>query len=307
MKHTRLLLGLAIINASIILSGFGAIKTMWGAQPVLAASIETDEESTIDTGNDQQESAVEAPKELKGASGAWEYSSKKRSAAQRASSSSHDESRSMKQLLPEKDMSEDAAEGSSRISDIGNLPEDFQIRLPMEEQYHSQLTETDQPNTCGPTSLYMILDYYDLEDSLAAVIEKHKIPTARGGYDPNCVANPVCTSPGALAKVAQEEYGLSVEAREGWTFEEIHGSLASGRPIIADIVWRLKDEGPGHFVVIFGIDTEQRTIQYHDPYDGADKTASWDDFATAWDGPVDLGDPLQPEGHRFWGMAVGFE
>ena len=100
---------------------------------------------------------------------------------------------------------------------------------------------------------------------------------------------------------------LAVEDHEGWTFEEIRQSLASGRPIIADIVWRLADEGPGHFVVIFGIDTTLQTITYHDPYDGADMEASWEDFATAWDGPVDRGDPLKPEGHSFWGMQVGID
>jgi uncharacterized protein YvpB len=174
----------------------------------------------------------------------------------------------------------------------------------MEDQYHSQRSETHLPNACGPTSLFMALDYFDLEGSLAKVIEKHQFSPQQGGYDPNCAANPVCTSPGALAQVAQEEYGLFVEAHDGWTFEEIHRSLAAGQPIIADIVWRLADDGPGHFVVIYGIDVEGKIIYYHDPYDGAEMAASWEKFSAAWDGPVDLGDPLQPEGHRFWGMAV---
>jgi len=187
------------------------------------------------------------------------------------------------------------------------LPEDFLIRLPMDDQYYSQLTDTDRPNTCGPTSLLMILDYFNLEKSLDTVIRKHEFSTAQGGYDPYCSANPVCTSPGALVKVAKEEYGLTVEAHEGWTFEEIRQSLALGRPIIADIVWRLADEGLGHFVVIFGIDTTQQTLTYHDPYDGADMTVSWEDFTAAWDGPVDRGDPLKPEGHRFWGMEIGID
>ncbi len=180
-------------------------------------------------------------------------------------------------------------------------------RLPMDDQYHSQLTETHRPNACGPTSLLMVLDYFELEDSLAAVIAEHQFSPAQGGYDPSCTANPVCTSPGALVRVARERYGLTVVAREGWTFEEIRQSLADGQPVIADIVWRLADEGPGHFVVIFGIDMVERTITYHDPYDGGNKTSSWDDFAAAWDGPVDRGDPLQPEGHRFWGMSIGIE
>lgn len=185
-----------------------------------------------------------------------------------------------------------------------SIDEGIVIQLPMEDKYHSQISETTLPNACGPTSLLMALDYFDIEESLADVIQKHQFSPTQGGYDPYCTANPVCTSPGALVQVAQEKYGLVVEAHEGWTFHEIQESLAAGHPIIADIVWRLADEGPGHFVVIYGIDIEQQTLFYHDPYDGAEMVASWKQFSSAWDGPVDLGDPLQPQGYRFWGMSV---
>lgn len=194
-----------------------------------------------------------------------------------------------------------------KVISQSQIPEDLFVRLPMEDQYHSQLSETHLPNACGPTALFMVLDYLDLEESLANVIGKHQFSSEQGGYDPNCVANPVCTSPGALAHVAHEEYGLTVEAHDGWTFEEIQRTLAAGQPIIADVVWRLADEGLGHFVVIYGIDVEQQIVYYHDPYDGAEMAASWEKFSAAWDGPVDLGDPLQPEGHFFWGMTVSIE
>jgi hypothetical protein len=189
---------------------------------------------------------------------------------------------------------------------VGNttLDEGFVLRLPMEDQYHSQITETSLPNACGPTALMMALDYFELEESLAEVIQKLQFSPGQGGYDPYCTANPVCTSPGALVQVAGDEYGLLVDAHEGWTFDEIQNSIALGQPIIADIVWRLADEGPGHFVVIYGIDTEQELLFYHDPYDGAEKVASWEEFSTAWDGPVDQGDPLQPQGYSFWGMSL---
>jgi uncharacterized protein YvpB len=192
----------------------------------------------------------------------------------------------------------------SAISEDISNPEELIIRLPMEDQYHSQISETQLPNACGPTSLLMALDYFDLEESLTEVIQKLQYSPAQGGYDPYCTANPVCTSPGALVQVAQEEYGLLVDAHDGWTFQQIQESLAAGHPIIADIVWRLADEGPAHFVVIYGIDIEQQNLFYHDPYDGAEKAASWEEFSIAWDGPVDMGDPLQPQGHQFWGMSV---
>lgn len=204
----------------------------------------------------------------------------------------------------EENPSHETVSPQSPISGDTRIVEGYVIRLPMEDKYHSQISETTLPNACGPTSLLMALDYFDLEESLADVIQKHQFSPAQGGYDPYCTANPVCTSPGALVQVAQEKYGLLVEAHEGWTFYEIQESLAAGHPIIADIVWRLADEGPGHFVVIYGIDIEQQILFYHDPYDGAEMAASWKQFSSAWDGPVDLGDPLQPQGYRFWGMSV---
>lgn len=236
-----------------------------------------------------------------------EDSSRGQSLARQAQSIPKAEKTDRRTALKADTQAEVAAKPPAQIPEIMELPEDFLIRLPMDDQYYSQLTDTDRPNTCGPTSLLMILDYFNLEKSLDTVIRKHEFSTAQGGYDPYCSANPVCTSPGALVKVAKEEYGLAVEAHEGWTFEEIRQSLALGRPIIADIVWRLADEGLGHFVVIFGIDTTQQTLTYHDPYDGADMTVSWEDFTAAWDGPVDRGDPLKPEGHRFWGMEIGID
>jgi hypothetical protein len=192
----------------------------------------------------------------------------------------------------------------SPISGDKRLDEGFVTRLPMEDQYHSQISETSLPNACGPTALMITLDYFKVEQSLTEVIRKLQFSPSEGGYDPYCTANPVCTSPEALVRVAREDYGLLVNAHEGWTFDEIQQSIAAGQPIIADIVWRLADEGPGHFVVIYGIDTEQETLFYHDPYDGAEKEASWEEFSIAWDGPVDQGDPIQPQGYAFWGMSL---
>lgn len=177
--------------------------------------------------------------------------------------------------------------------------------LPMDEMYHSQLTETDLPNACGPTALLMVLDYCELEHSLDAVIAHHQsIPPSEGGYDPSCTLNGVCTSPGALVKVAEIYYGVSVEARQGWTFEEVRSAIEGGHPVIADINWRLVPGNFGHFVVIYGVNLDTDTIYYHDPYDGSHRSATWEEFLSAWDGPIDVGDPLQPEGHRRWGMVM---
>ena len=173
--------------------------------------------------------------------------------------------------------------------------------------YHSQVTETSIPNACGPTSMLMAMEYLGHNESLQDIINRlQSISPTEGGYDPQCINNPVCTSPRTLAGVT-EGYGLDVDAAEGWTLEDVRSSLSEGRPIIADITWRLMEGGPGHFVVIYGVDSDAEMVYYHDPYDGAARAATWEAFSGSWDGPVDVNDPLQPEGHRSWGVAIGIE
>lgn len=173
--------------------------------------------------------------------------------------------------------------------------------------YHSQLNEPDGgPNACGPAALLMVLDYLGREKSLQKAVEVSKsIPPKDGGYDPACKANPVCTSAGALEEIASQTYGLTVEAHDGWNLEDIHGFLANRHPVIADVTVNLEPGRPGHFVVIYGINLNRQEIYYHDPYAGPNKTAKWTSrFARSWRGPVDIGDPLQPGGHHYWGMAA---
>jgi uncharacterized protein YvpB len=178
-------------------------------------------------------------------------------------------------------------------------------QVDMDDAYHSQVTETRLRNACGPTSLLMVLDHFDLEDSLEKVIQKSRFSPKQGGFDPACKDNKVCMSPEALAKVAAEAYGIQVETRYGWTLELLYEALSTGRPVIADILWRQGTNGTGHFVVIYGVDLANEIVFYHDPFDGARQEASWKEFSAAWHTIVDAGDPLQPAGHNGWGMAMG--
>ncbi len=180
--------------------------------------------------------------------------------------------------------------------------------------YHSQLDETDSERwnpgtTCGPTALLMVLHHLGLEEDLAPVVERTAaIPHADGGYDPACSSegNPVCTSPGALVTVAREGYHLDIEARDGWTIDDVTRALSRGQPVIADVNVDLEPTNTGHFVVIIGFAEQagEVRLRYHDPYREPDMIATWETFARSWGGPIDVGDPLQPEGHAFWGMVV---
>jgi len=187
-----------------------------------------------------------------------------------------------------------------------STPEDYpSVFLPMDDVYHSQIDDTELPNACAPTAGYIILDYLKRETSLEIVADQLMMEKPeRGGYDPTCQRNIVCTSPMTLAQKLSSEYQITIHTRQGWTFDAVHDALIRGHPIIADILWRNNSHGLGHFVVIFGIDKENELIYYHDPVVGPGIISSWQDFSERWAGPVDVGDPTYPQGFQFWGMEV---
>jgi uncharacterized protein YvpB len=182
---------------------------------------------------------------------------------------------------------------------------DPQIILEMGDYYHSQITEIGLPNACAPTAGFIVLDYLQEETSLDEVAQLlMEDKPDRGGYDPSCTRNIVCTSPMTLAQRISSEYHLTIHTKQGWTLESVHEALLAGHPIIADILWRLDGYSIGHFVVIFGVDIDQELIYYHDPIDGANQLTSWTHFSQRWKGPVDVGDPTYLQGFEYWGMEV---
>lgn len=183
-------------------------------------------------------------------------------------------------------------------------PTHRQIYLGLENDYHSQLSVPNGSSACGPAALLIALDYYNLQSSLPTLIAQASFDPQQGGYDPTCTTNVVCTSPQALARLASEEYGLDVQSGEGWTFEQVYAALEAGSPVIADIAWDASTTSLGHFVVIYGIDPENQVVYYHDPYNGAGLSATWESFNARWSHTVDVGDPLQSGGYTRWGMAI---
>lgn len=193
---------------------------------------------------------------------------------------------------------------ATATQEVVEEPTHRQIYLGLEDDYHSQLSVPDGGSACGPAALLIALDYYDLQSSLPDIIAQASFAPQEGGYDPTCTANAVCFSPKAMAKLASDQYGLDVQYGEGWTFDQVYAALESGSPVIADIAWDPNRTTLGHFVVIYGIDPDSNMVYYHDPYDGAALSASWDDFSYRWSFTVDVGDPLQSGGYSRWGMAI---
>jgi hypothetical protein len=191
------------------------------------------------------------------------------------------------------------------ISAPTSTTDDPRVILPMDDFYHSQLDEIDLPNACAPTAGFIVLDYLKRGTTIDEVAELLRmVKPEHGGYDPSCERNVVCTSPMTLAQRLSHEYHLTIHTRQEWTLDAAYNALERGNPIIADILWRIDGQGVGHFVVIFGVDKEEKLIYYHDPLEGESMVSAWQDFSVRWAGPVDVGDPTFLQGFRYWGMEV---
>lgn len=191
------------------------------------------------------------------------------------------------------------------ISSPTSSTNDPRVILPMGDFYHSQLDDIELPNACAPTAGFIVLDYLKRETTLDEVADLLRmVKPERGGYDPVCERNVVCTSPMTLAQQLSQEFQLTIHTRQGWTLDAAYSAIDRGHPIIADILWRLEGQRLGHFVVIFGVDKEEELIFYHDPLDGESMVSTWQVFSERWAGPVDVGDPTFLQGFQFWGMEV---
>jgi uncharacterized protein YvpB len=193
--------------------------------------------------------------------------------------------------------------GTVAIPESVALLAEIPLILPLEKVYYSQIYDTDVANACGPAAALMVLDYYGQEDSMEVVIQKLRTLPSPGAFDPGCYINTICTSPEALTMLLYD-YGLHVRSHENWTLPEIFSVVSKGHPLIVDILWDPETASLGHFVVVYGVDLKEELIYYHDPYRGRELSAHWDDFASLWEGRVDIGDPLKPEGHQFWGLEI---
>jgi ABC-type bacteriocin/lantibiotic exporter with double-glycine peptidase domain len=149
----------------------------------------------------------------------------------------------------------------------------------------------------------MVLDYAEKETELGPVIERaQEIPPKEGGFDDSCTDNPVCTSAGVLAQVGKD-YGLSVNAGDNWSKDDLWNALKSEHPIIVLVRVGMNLKKFGHFVVVVGLDLDTEEVFYHDPLGEPMQHVSWEQFDAVWESNVDDKDPLQPEGHVRWGMT----
>jgi hypothetical protein len=195
------------------------------------------------------------------------------------------------------------------------------------------------PNSCGAMALYMFLQAEGKSADLPTLIQQLQ-KERPGGYDGYCCSqgwygafptptpdplgwcNEACVSAETLADVARSDYGLTIESGDNWTREKVHQKLLNGHPVLALVRVDLSTDEFGHFVVIRGLVDEGATVVLNDSFPrnnrhtwnmsseerraiGEGREVDWKKFDRSWASAVDASkDPLAPEGHIRWAMAV---
>lgn len=159
-------------------------------------------------------------------------------------------------------------------------------------------------NECGPTALRMAMEAVGTRLNQQQIIAVAR-DVGVGSFDPTTRINPVAMSPDAMTATAQR-FGLNVEGGEGKNWGDIYNWLNRGMPVIVDMVYDPREGSFGHFVVVVGMDLSAGTIKVNDSlFGGMEVTYNQATFQYLWNGPVDTGDPLDPNGHRDWAIAIG--
>ncbi len=141
--------------------------------------------------------------------------------------------------------------------------------------------------------------------------------------DPLTWCNRACVSAETLADVARKYYGLDILSGDNWTHKTVYQKVRDGHPVLTLIRSELTTSLFGHFAVVRGFVDGGWTVVFNDSYPGEaywdnaggsssqrrdvgeERLAEWDKFDVSWSSTVDKGyDPLSPDGHVRWAMAV---
>ncbi len=162
----------------------------------------------------------------------------------------------------------------------------------------------EEPMSCGPSSLFILLRYWKLETSYERVIAKaSEIQAEQGGFDRSCSENRVCTSVKIVEKIARGyalSAGKTVRAGENWTLNELRRQITLNRPVMINYGGGGNIGGYssryGHAVILYGFDWAKDKEKFFivDPRPAIKTTELRvdDRFKTLW-GNADYGDPLR--------------
>lgn len=157
----------------------------------------------------------------------------------------------------------------------------------------------NQNHACGPTALYMVLNYLNgenySEDSFNAFVKES---IDEGYYLPEDEENKEYTSPGDLDSLAG--FMNNGNYRSQNIQDMLHGintlrcQLIEGHPVIVDVTQPIGQSGENskaHFVLVTGIKSDgiQITIYYNNPFTGKNEDTDYDTFYISWYGNIDTG------------------
>ncbi len=193
------------------------------------------------------------------------------------------------------------------------------------------------PNSCGVAALYMYLKGERVPVEFEILVQQLRNERP-GGYDGYCCSNgwgrfptptpgpqgwcnKACLSGEALALVARKYYGLNIISGDNWTHKDVYQKLNTGHPVLTLVRSEIRTSNNyfGHFVVIRGFTDQGWTVVFNDSYPGEaywnmsssqrrrvgeKRVIDWDIFDASWASEVDPMDPMSPNGHVRWAMAV---
>ena len=130
----------------------------------------------------------------------------------------------------------------------------------------------ETPNMCGPASLKMVFDYYEVNKTEKEIAKM-------------CGTTELGTS-GKAMKLTAESLGFNVKIKTKSNFEDIQHWLNKKVPVIVDWFTRGGDNytdsdiADGHYSVVVGLDNKYIYLQ--DPEIGRVRKIKRDDFMVVW-------------------------
>lgn len=133
--------------------------------------------------------------------------------------------------------------------------------------------ETLHADMCGPASLKIVMDYYDVNKTEKELAELTKLVSGLG-IDDKKIAN------------AAKAFGFKVEIKNKSSFADIEAWLNKGVPVIVDWFTRGRHDyddsavADGHYSVAVGLDDGYIYLQ--DPETGGERKIKREDFMKVW-------------------------